>query len=212
MTIQWSLVAIFLYCELLFIAILLSPFIPATAWHYLFELRFLKFVRSKSKVVFALLNIILFFLLFDSMIDMDRYDPEEHVKLTLNAENLLHLKRFRSQRNYYIAGFSIFLMWITRMAIAHVLTEATLMAETESTMRKAQRATEKAEKLLKWKKEKEEIETVIEVLEQQLLNSLSEMDTIKHQILEVKEKSVDIAAEYDQLVKTMEISKELMNS
>ncbi|KAK6317788.1 hypothetical protein J4Q44_G00110790 [Coregonus suidteri] len=83
MTLQWTVVAFFLYVEIAVILIFCLPFISAKRWRSLFNLNALREVR--------------------------KYSSAEHMgdaKLNPNLFDHLHMKLFRAQRNLYISGFS----------------------------------------------------------------------------------------------------------
>lgn len=65
------------------------------------------------------------------------------------------MRLFRSQRNFYISGFSIFLVLVIRRLIVLISAQATLLAQSEASMRQAQSATTAARSLLSQQKDKE---------------------------------------------------------
>lgn len=65
------------------------------------------------------------------------------------------MRLFRSQRNFYISGFSIFLVLVIRRLIVLISTQATLLAQSEASMRQAQSATTAARSLLTQQKDRE---------------------------------------------------------
>uniref|UniRef100_V5HA24 Endoplasmic reticulum transmembrane protein n=1 Tax=Ixodes ricinus TaxID=34613 RepID=V5HA24_IXORI len=61
------------------------------------------------------------------------------------------MKMFRAQRNFYIAGFSLFLWLVIRRLVTLISAQAVLLAVNEASMRQAQPATDAAQSLLKQK-------------------------------------------------------------
>lgn len=66
-----------------------------------------------------------------------------------HTQELQHSMRlFRAQRNFYIAGFSIFLTLVIRRLVILISTQAQLLAQSEASLRQAQSATTAARSLL----------------------------------------------------------------
>lgn len=63
MTLQWTLVATFLYVEVGFIFILLLPFISATRWQSIFRSRLVKALTSYASIYFNVILVALILLL-----------------------------------------------------------------------------------------------------------------------------------------------------
>lgn len=62
------------------------------------------------------------------------------------------MRLFRAQRNFYISGFSIFLVLVIRRLVTLISAQAQLLAQSEASMRQAQSATNAARSLLTQKK------------------------------------------------------------
>lgn len=65
------------------------------------------------------------------------------------------MRLFRAQRNFYISGFSIFLVLVIRRLVTLLSAQATLLAQSEASMRQAQSATTAARSLLSQQKNDE---------------------------------------------------------
>lgn len=65
------------------------------------------------------------------------------------------MRLFRAQRNFYISGFAIFLTLVIRRMILLISAQATLLAQSEASMRQAQSATTAARTLLSQQKANE---------------------------------------------------------
>lgn len=63
------------------------------------------------------------------------------------------MRLFRAQRNFYISGFSIFLVLVIRRLVTLISAQAQLLAQSEASMRQAQSATTAARSLLSQRKE-----------------------------------------------------------
>lgn len=74
--------------------------------------------------------------------------PSEHLNLELQHS----MRLFRAQRNFYISGFSIFLVLVIRRLVTLISSQAQLLAQSEASMRQAQSATTAARSLLSQQK------------------------------------------------------------
>lgn len=65
------------------------------------------------------------------------------------------MRLFRAQRNFYISGFSIFLILVIRRLVILISQQAVLLAQSEASLRQAQSASSAARTLLNQQKDKE---------------------------------------------------------
>lgn len=77
-------------------------------------------------------------------------DPNVEAHLNVGMQNSMRL--FRAQRNFYISGFAIFLSLVIRRLVILISTQATLLAQSEASMRQAQSASNAARTLLSQQK------------------------------------------------------------
>jgi B-cell receptor-associated protein 31 len=151
MSIQWTIIASFLYVEIAFVIILLLPFISPARWQKLFKSRFLRTLEAQANIYFSVFIGILILFFIDAIRDMRKYsvDDQAHTDHShLSAELQAHMKLFRAQRNFFISGFAVFLWLVVRRLVTLISTQATLMASTDAAMKQAQSATDAAQKLL----------------------------------------------------------------
>lgn len=151
MTLQWTFVATCLYVEIAVVTLLLVPFISPSRWQTVFRSRILAGMKNYANIYFNIFIAILLLLFFESVREVRKYSEPmeaEDLKHHPEAETLYHMKLFRAQRNLYIAGFALFLWFIIRRLVVLIVTEATLLAESQAARRQAQSATEAASKLL----------------------------------------------------------------
>ncbi|XP_037076360.1 B-cell receptor-associated protein 31-like [Pollicipes pollicipes] len=73
--------------------------------------------------------------------------PRDH----LDAELQKHMKLFRAQRNFFIAGFALYLFLVLRRLITLISKQAALEASNEAAMRQAVSASNAAKKLMEGK-------------------------------------------------------------
>lgn len=163
-------------------------------------------IADYANVYFTVFIIVLLFFFLDSIREMMSYS-----KLTsadLGQEIQIHVKLFRSQRNYFISGFAVFLWLVIRRLVMLLLTEADLLTENESSMKRAQNATETVEKILR-KKEEMDKETSLSVsvsmkeindLRNKVEEAQNELNRTKESVKDVKEKSLSVSKEYEGLL------------
>lgn len=151
--------------------------------------------------------LILFFL--DSIRDMMKYSSKSD-KVEVDAELQINMKLFRSQRNYFISGFAVFLWLVIRKLVVLVLSEAELLVRNEDAAKKAQQATNNLEKLLKSPKKielpaksEESSHDIKEVkkLQEELDVKKSEVISAYQVFSNLKEKANQIQQDYDELLK-----------
>jgi len=113
MSFQWGLIASFLYFEIFIVCLLLLPFISAQRWQKLFKSRFMRGLGQQVYIYFYVVLAFLILCLIDAVREMRKYDSMEgkgkdHQHLEQELRNSMVL--FRAQRNFYITGFSLFLV------------------------------------------------------------------------------------------------------
>jgi B-cell receptor-associated protein 31 len=141
MSFQWTFLATFLYCELIIVAILLLPFIPPTLWQKFFKSRLAKAFHAGAKYYFNFIICIFGLLFLDSIRELRKYSvPEAKDLNTPHAEAHAHMKQFRSQRNFYIAGFALFLWFVIKRLINLLSNVAREMADSVAARKQAEGA------------------------------------------------------------------------
>ncbi|CAL1677673.1 unnamed protein product [Lasius platythorax] len=151
MSLQWTIIAGFLYIEVAVVLLLVLPIASPTRWQKLFKSRFLQSISKQASVYFVILLGTLVLFLLDAIREMRKYSkngdhPDHHVQLNLEMQENMRL--FRAQRNFYISGFALFLSLVIRRLVLLISTQASLLAQNEAAMRQAQSATTTARSLL----------------------------------------------------------------
>lgn len=153
MSLQWTLIAGFLYAEIAVVLLLVLPVASPSRWQKLFKSRFLQAVTNQASWYFAIILFILVLFLCDAIREMRKYsDPVEADKHShLDAEMQTHMRLFRAQRNFYISGFALFLSLVIRRLVSLISQQAVLLAQSEAAIKQAQSATTTAKTLLQQK-------------------------------------------------------------
>lgn len=153
MSLQWTLIAGFLYAEIAVVLLLVLPIASPTRWQKLFKSRFLQAVAAQASWYFAFILFILVLFLCDAIREMRKYSSAEEAEkhAHLDSEMQVNMRLFRAQRNFYISGFALFLILVIRRLITLISQQATLLAQSEAAMKQAQSATSTAKSLLSQK-------------------------------------------------------------
>ncbi|TNN33498.1 B-cell receptor-associated protein 29 [Liparis tanakae] len=117
MTLQWTVVALFLYVEMGILVILCLPFISARRSNAVREVR-----KYSAK------------------------ELGTDAKLQPNMYDHLHMKLFRAQRNLYISGFAVFLWLVMKRVVTLINQLASASGATAALQAQADNATRTATK------------------------------------------------------------------
>jgi len=151
MSIQWTMIATFLYVEIGVVLLLVLPVASPQRWNKIFKSRFLKAVGNQASIYFVVLLAVLVLFFLDAIREMRKYSSPETTEPAhshLDAEMQVNMRLFRAQRNFYISGFALFLSLVIRRLVTLISQQASLLAQSEAAMRQAQSATTTAQSLL----------------------------------------------------------------
>lgn len=217
MSLVWTLIASFLYAEIAVVLLLVLPVASPYRWQKFFKSRFLAMLGRQAHTYFFLLLGVLVLFLLEAIREMRKYSHTEPTgDVHLNVEMQHSMRLFRAQRNFYISGFAIFLVLVIRRLVTLISAQASLLAQSEASLKQAQSATAAARNLMsskpdeKAKEAKESADdknTVGEITDlrkrvQELTASLNKEKKDKEAI---KSQAESLNREYDRL--TEEYSK-----
>ncbi|XP_016989231.1 B-cell receptor-associated protein 31 isoform X1 [Drosophila rhopaloa] len=213
MSLVWTLIAGFLYAEIAFVLLLVLPIASPYRWNRLFKSKFLAMLGQQAHIYFILILGVLILFLLESIREMRKYSNFEQTgEVHLNVEMQHSMKLFRAQRNFYICGFSVFLVLVIRKLVTLVSAQANLLAQSEASLKQAQSATAAARSLMEDKKtekakEAGEDTTLIELnkLRERVQSLTSDLNREKKDKEAVKSQAESLNREYDRL--TEEYSK-----
>merc|ERR1711983_303453 len=123
-------------------------------WNKVFKSRFLKGLENQLIYYFYVLVAILILFFLDAIREMQKYSSEELQQKAaggmshLDAQMQMHMRLFRAQRNFYIAGFALFLCLVIKRMVSLITENASLDIEKEAAMKQAQSASRAAETLM----------------------------------------------------------------
>jgi len=204
MSIHWTLIAGFLYAEIGVILLLLVPFISTRMWNKVFKSRFLKGLESQLIYYFYVLVAILILFFLDAIREMQKYSSEEQLQQQkgmshLDTQMQMHMRLFRAQRNFYIAGFALFLCLVIKRLVSLISANAGLQAEKDAAMKQAESASRAAETFMKSgdsaadPADLKEIKEALAKAEKEAAAAKKDRDSMKAQ-------SESLAKEYDRLL------------
>lgn len=149
MSLQWTLVAGFLYVEIVVCFIFLLPWIRPRMWQKLFKSRLAHFVGAYSRAWgWAGAGVLLMFFV-DAYREVAKYSTgsdslDAVMRSGANADLVIHVRLFRAQRNLYISGGALFLWLLLRRLVTLISHEAQLEASAQAAMAQAQSASNAA--------------------------------------------------------------------
>ncbi|XP_056630609.1 B-cell receptor-associated protein 31 [Diorhabda carinulata] len=208
MSLQWTLIAGFLYLEIAVVLLLVLPIASPKRWNSFFKSKFLQGLQRQAGFYFLMLLGILVLFLLDAIREMRKYsntESEEHGHAHLDREMQGSMRLFRAQRNFYISGFALFLSLVIRRLVILISEQATLQAQSEASMRQAQSATTAAKSLLAQRGEEAQNQSN-EAHDEEINELKSKIVKLKEDLkLEQKDKQAvktqadNLAKEYDRL-------------
>jgi len=203
MSLQWGLVAGFLYVEIAVLLILLLPGISPQRWLRIFRSRILHSLGVQTQLYFYGLFGLLCLLFIDAIREMRKYSNEEYdLNVNPKAEMQAHLKLFRAQRNFYISGFALLLSLIIRRISTLLSQQGSLIAQNEASLRQATSASDAARKLMddQGKKGSGDADKGSAKLEAKLNSLTQELETVKKDRDALKSQAESVSKEYDRLM------------
>ncbi|XP_076161421.1 B-cell receptor-associated protein 31-like [Ptiloglossa arizonensis] len=188
MSLQWTIIAGFLYAEIILVLLLVLPIISPMKWQKIFKSRFLQTLHNQASIYFLVLLVILILCLLDAIREIRKYstvgETSDHAHLDTEMQG--NMKLFRAQRNFYISGFALFLCLVIRRLVILISSQATLLAQSVAAMRQAQSATTTAKSLLSQKTVGESAQNDSNEAHDKVLSEL------KHQLKELEVKNQEI--------------------
>lgn len=224
MSLQWAAVATFLYAEIGLILIFCLPFIPPQRWQKIFSFSVWGKIASFWNKAFLTVIVLLIVLFLDAVREVRKYSVIPSIEKSSagkpTAFEHTQMKLFRSQRNLYISGFSLFFWLVLRRLVtlitqlARELTQkAVLKKQAENTSEAAKKFMEENERLKTiLKSSGKEAEAILEEenrklvedqekLEMELKKTSEALSKAQTDVLAMKMQSDRLAKEYDRLLK-----------
>ncbi|KAF9423848.1 hypothetical protein HW555_000906 [Spodoptera exigua] len=215
MSLQWTIIATFLYAEIAIVLLLTLPVASPSKWQRFFKSKFLAYISGQASIYFLILIGVLVLCLLDAIREMQKYSNiESSDHQHLDAEMQGNMRLFRAQRNFYISGFALFLLVVIRRLVQLISELATLLAQSEANFRQAQSASVTAKTLLeqagagdeKNKKELDELKSQISLLEKELNKEKKDKEAVKSQAESLNKEYDRLAEEHSKLQKKLTVA------
>ncbi|XP_070611265.1 B-cell receptor-associated protein 29 [Erythrolamprus reginae] len=233
MTFQWGVVAAFLYGEIALLLLLCLPLVSPVRWNKIFMISVWNRIASYWNKTFLTIILILIVLFLDAIREVRKYSTvpanEGGGRSSITAIDHIHMKLFRSQRNLYISGFSLFL-WLVLRRLVSLITilademevENNLKVEVAHSNEVARKCLEENEKLQlslkdmkhstgehlcyvtneKLSVEVEQLKTALKATSEALLQTRNETITVKKHSEELRKEYDLLLKEHDKLKQT----------
>jgi len=145
MSVQWTVVAGFVYSEMVFIVLLLLPWIRPDIWSKFFKSRFVRWLERHSYIYKYSIFGLLVLLFLDGVREVRKYTTADisidaQAQFAPQSDTIIHMRLFRAQRNLYLAGFALFLWFVIRRMIQLLNREAQLMASADASLKQGRNA------------------------------------------------------------------------
>ncbi|XP_065161615.1 B-cell receptor-associated protein 31 isoform X2 [Atheta coriaria] len=211
MSLQWTLIAGFLYIEIVVVLLLVLPIASPKRWNSLFKSRFLQGLQAQAGIYFMILLAVLVLFLLDAIREMRKYSHHgdgEHKHL--DAEMQENMRLFRAQRNFYISGFALFLSLVIRRLVSLISSQAGLLAQSEAALKQAAGASSAARAFMKDanepNKEVDNLKKQVKELEAELILEAKDKKALKSQAENLTKEYDRLCEEHSKLQKQVTVS------
>ncbi|XP_066840729.1 LOW QUALITY PROTEIN: B-cell receptor-associated protein 31 [Anser cygnoides] len=219
MSLQWTVVATFLYAEVFLVLLLCVPFVSAARWQKIFRSRLVGLAVAYGNTAFVVLIVILVLLLLDAYRETRKYDASERAALpgTPGALEHFHMRLFRAQRNLYLAGFALLLSFLLRRLVTLISQQALLGASSQAFRKQAEGASQAARRYMEDNEalrkqlqggdggapaqdENESLKAKVEKLKEELAASKRTLEKAENEVQAMRRQAEGLTREYDRLL------------
>lgn len=201
MSLQWTLIAGFLYAEIVFVVFLLLPFISPSRWNKVIKSRFISSIAAQSNLYFYIFIAILVLFFLDAIREINKYTGEqEETHVHLDTELQVNLRLFRAQRNFYISGFALFLWLVIKRLVTLISAHGLLEAKCAAAMKQAESASRAAQNLLDRPEETGGDNAALSQLQESVDKKNEELTSMRNDLESMKSQAKSVSSEYDRLL------------
>lgn len=219
MSLQWTFAATSLYLEMGFLFLLCLPLISSARWSKIFNSRLFSTFLAYGHVYFNVFVVAMFILFLDSVRESYKFREVDWIKAdpTVDPRTSVQFKMrmFRAQRNIYITGFALFLLFVVRRVAGLHRCLAKAEASNEAAVKQAKSVSDHCEQLMeeveKLKKsnrtedqkhsvgDAEDVEAMLDKKNRQLAEREEELVKTKRDLELMKKQAEGVSKEYDRL-------------
>ncbi|KFV62690.1 B-cell receptor-associated protein 29 [Dryobates pubescens] len=234
MTFQWTAVALFLYGEIAVILVLCLPFISPLRWQKIFMIPLWSKMAIFWNKMFLTIIVLLIVLFLDAIREVRKYSAVHVTEraINVNANAVDHIQNlYRSQRNLYLSGFSLFLWLVLRRTVTLLTQLAKGMASHAALETQVNDATEAAKKYMAENERLQEafnekgssktkelaeatdekLKKEVEHLKAELQKTSNALHKASNEVTAVKKQSEGLKKEYDNLMKEYKWLQDSLN-
>uniref|UniRef100_A0A8C5WME2 Endoplasmic reticulum transmembrane protein n=1 Tax=Leptobrachium leishanense TaxID=445787 RepID=A0A8C5WME2_9ANUR len=181
-------------------------------WRKIFGFQLWTVISPYWNKAFLSIIVVLIILFLDAAREVKKYSATQTVdksaKLYPSSYDHIHMKLFRSQRNLYISGFSLFLWLVLRRVVSLIIQLAVEMEGHDAWKTQVENSNEAAKKYMedneKLKKkeisaENEKLKCEIEKAKTELTKVTEELTKSQAEVGALKKQSEGLSREYDRL-------------
>ncbi|XP_040199478.1 B-cell receptor-associated protein 29 [Rana temporaria] len=223
MTFQWTAVASFLYGEIAVLLILCIPFVSPLRWRKIFRFQLWSKISPYWNKAFLSIIVVLIVLFLDAIREVRKYSSTPTIDKNAalpGGYDHIHMKLFRSQRNLYISGFSLFLWLVLRRVISLINQLASVMDDNDALQTQVEKVNGAAKKHMedndelkkildsnKLGKNEKTIKAENEKLKKEIEDGKGELKRLSEalsksqtEVIALKKQSEGLTREYDRLL------------
>ncbi|XP_067930068.1 B-cell receptor-associated protein 31-like [Watersipora subatra] len=228
MSLQWDVISTILILETVATLLLTLPFISSSAWRVLFQSGLAKALSRSANYVMTVFFVLLGVVFADSVREMMRYRHSEVDESSFannpNAVANVHMKLFRAQRNFLIAGYSLFLVLVEWRLVKLISSEAKLKASEQAAIKQAKSASETASLLMdkskqqsskdddEESKEMDKLRKALALAQQEVKSKDADLEAIKKQAESTNREYDRLSSEFQALQQQMSQSEDKKTS
>ncbi|KAE8616247.1 hypothetical protein XENTR_v10008755 [Xenopus tropicalis] len=197
-------------------------------WKKIFRFQLWSKVSPYWNKAFLSIIVVLIVLFLDAAREVKKYSAnhltDKNAKLYPSSYDHIHMKLFRSQRNLYISGFSLFLWLVLRRVVSLIMQLASEIESNGAMQTQVENANEAAKKYMednehlkktinsakmdegKWalKAENEKLKTEVESLKEELKRMTEALSKSQKDSSAIKKQCDGLTREFDHLLKEHE--------
>lgn len=210
MSLQWTLIATFLYIEVAIILLMMLPLIKPTFWRKFFRSRFVQSLVAQSNLYLVAFVAVLLLFFVESIREYRKYGEKvnNHNNPNYNTNPAAffedEMRLFRGQRNFYIAGFALFCLFVIKRLANLISAQAFLMVENDVIKQQARQISDQATRSVETNSAAGDVGDLGGKLSK-LQSKLAETELEKEKLVtrneELKKRVVATNEEYDRLTK-----------
>jgi len=202
--------AFYALCVAMFIVVLLVlPIISPGRWSRIFSSNLVKWLSTHVSTGFYIVLLMQGLIFADAVrvaLEQRRAKAEMGTVTNSHVEEHINMRLFRAQRDFYIAGFSLFLVFVIRRLVSMLIDNARLEAKLTAALRQAEGASRAALDMASTASRPaagsdggKDKDTTANNLRNELEEATNERNKLRKELEAMRRQAKGVAAEYDRL-------------